>query len=329
MSKRLLINYLFVFVEVGPEGNKLSGGQKQRLAICRALYQDCDIYLFDDIFSSVDVHVCEGLFKKLILQLLKNKKKTVLMTISQYNFLKYADHVILLRDGKIISDEAERSEYIGESERVFVASLSKSLNEAKERRLLGLLPQEEELCNQKSQKKDEVAIEKTQEEEEEFRDEGGVRSTTLKAYIQAIGLLLFAATLFSVLMMQITKNIIDFWLKDQLSQSNFDAGHFNTYLIGLTILNLIVTGVRSVLQVASTLVSCQKMFGLLNKKVLYANMKFFDQNPIGRILNRYSQDVSQIDDYLPWCFGVFFDRIAVCTGLAGGVAYQFPWLTIG
>ncbi len=34
------------------DGGNLSGGQKQRLALCRALYQDRDIYLLDDIFSS-------------------------------------------------------------------------------------------------------------------------------------------------------------------------------------------------------------------------------------------------------------------------------------
>jgi len=38
--------------EVGSEGFCLSGGQKQRISLCRALYQDADIYLFDDIFSS-------------------------------------------------------------------------------------------------------------------------------------------------------------------------------------------------------------------------------------------------------------------------------------
>ncbi|KAL6993326.1 hypothetical protein U1Q18_011443 [Sarracenia purpurea var. burkii] len=38
---------------IGERGINLSAGQKQRIQIARAVYQDDDIYLFDDPFSSV------------------------------------------------------------------------------------------------------------------------------------------------------------------------------------------------------------------------------------------------------------------------------------
>ncbi|XP_062099970.1 probable non-intrinsic ABC protein 5 [Humulus lupulus] len=41
---------------IGERGINLSSGQKQRIQIARALYQDADIYLFDDPFSVVDAH---------------------------------------------------------------------------------------------------------------------------------------------------------------------------------------------------------------------------------------------------------------------------------
>ncbi|CAI9295435.1 unnamed protein product [Lactuca saligna] len=50
---------------IGERGINLSGGQKQRLQIARALYQDADIYLFDDPFSAVDAHTGSHLFKVL------------------------------------------------------------------------------------------------------------------------------------------------------------------------------------------------------------------------------------------------------------------------
>ncbi|KAL6271831.1 hypothetical protein ACE6H2_028742 [Prunus campanulata] len=42
--------------EIGERGINLSGGQKQRIQLARAVYQNCDIYLLDDVFSAVDAH---------------------------------------------------------------------------------------------------------------------------------------------------------------------------------------------------------------------------------------------------------------------------------
>jgi ATP-binding cassette, subfamily C (CFTR/MRP), member 2 len=48
---------------IGERGINLCGGQKQRIQIARALYQDADIFLFDDPFSSLDAHTGSHLFK--------------------------------------------------------------------------------------------------------------------------------------------------------------------------------------------------------------------------------------------------------------------------
>jgi ATP-binding cassette subfamily C (CFTR/MRP) protein 2 len=48
--------------QIGEKGVNLSGGQKQRVQLARALYQDADVYLLDDPFSSVDVHTATSLF---------------------------------------------------------------------------------------------------------------------------------------------------------------------------------------------------------------------------------------------------------------------------
>lgn len=49
--------------EIGERGINLSGGQKQRIQLARAVYQDCDIYLLDDVFSAVDAQTGSELFK--------------------------------------------------------------------------------------------------------------------------------------------------------------------------------------------------------------------------------------------------------------------------
>jgi ABC-type bacteriocin/lantibiotic exporter with double-glycine peptidase domain len=49
--------------EIGERGINLSGGQKQRIQLARAVYQNCDVYLLDDVFSAVDAHTGSEIFK--------------------------------------------------------------------------------------------------------------------------------------------------------------------------------------------------------------------------------------------------------------------------
>ncbi len=49
--------------EIGERGINLSGGQKQRIQLARAVYQNCDIYLLDDIFSALDAHTGSKIFQ--------------------------------------------------------------------------------------------------------------------------------------------------------------------------------------------------------------------------------------------------------------------------
>lgn len=50
--------------QIGARGINLSGGQKQRVSIARALYQDADIYLLDDVLSALDPEVQMSVFKR-------------------------------------------------------------------------------------------------------------------------------------------------------------------------------------------------------------------------------------------------------------------------
>ncbi|PNX54656.1 ABC transporter C family member 3-like protein, partial [Trifolium pratense] len=84
---------------IGERGINLSGGQKQRIQIARALYQDADIYLFDDPFSAVDAHTGSHLFKECLFGVLSSK--TVVYVTHQVEFLPTADLILVMKDGKI------------------------------------------------------------------------------------------------------------------------------------------------------------------------------------------------------------------------------------
>ncbi|KAH3670504.1 hypothetical protein OGAPHI_001019, partial [Ogataea philodendri] len=56
----------------------------------------------------------------------------------------------------------------------------------------------------------------------------------------------------------------------------------------------------------------KKMFGELLNKVLHARLRFFDQTPIGRIMNRFSKDIEGIDQELAPCADSFLDCLISC-----------------
>lgn len=50
--------------------------------------------------------------------------------------------------------------------------------------------------------------------------------------------------------------------------------------------------------------SSTKLHNKMLTKIVYASMFFFNTNPSGRILNRFSKDMGAIDEWLPLSFGL-------------------------
>ncbi|MBS7578255.1 MULTISPECIES: ABC transporter ATP-binding protein/permease [unclassified Enterococcus] len=80
------------------DGSNLSGGQRQRLLIARTLLRDKQIYIFDEITSSLDLEN-EKIIMKEIYNLSKNKI-VILISHRLYNLLDAAQ-IIVLENGKI------------------------------------------------------------------------------------------------------------------------------------------------------------------------------------------------------------------------------------
>lgn len=78
----------------------LSGGQRARIALARAIYQNCDIYLFDDPFSALDPAVRKTVFDQLLGPKGLLAKKTVLLTTHDTAVVKTADQVYVINGEK-------------------------------------------------------------------------------------------------------------------------------------------------------------------------------------------------------------------------------------
>ncbi|KAI9987887.1 hypothetical protein PInf_024142 [Phytophthora infestans] len=85
--------------EIGEKGINLSGGQRTRVAIARAVYQDADIYLLDDILSAVDSHVGADIFNECIKKTLKDK--LVVLVTHSLSFVSQCDQIAVITDGRI------------------------------------------------------------------------------------------------------------------------------------------------------------------------------------------------------------------------------------
>lgn len=83
------------------EPHQLSGGQKQRVAIAGALAMEQDILILDEATSMLDPEGTEDIIA-LIKKLNKTLGKTIITITHDLSFASDSDHMIILKDGKVI-----------------------------------------------------------------------------------------------------------------------------------------------------------------------------------------------------------------------------------
>lgn len=90
--------------------NELSGGQQQRVAIARALVRDPMIIFADEPTGNLDSKSSHEIMD--ILTELNNKGKTVIMVTHEDDIAGYANRIITMCDGKIVSDVQGKKEQL-------------------------------------------------------------------------------------------------------------------------------------------------------------------------------------------------------------------------
>uniref|UniRef100_A0A674EVC9 Multidrug resistance-associated protein 4 n=1 Tax=Salmo trutta TaxID=8032 RepID=A0A674EVC9_SALTR len=97
---------------------------------------------------------------------------------------------------------------------------------------------------------------------------------------------------------------------------------------GLTLASVIFGFARSLLMFNVLVKAAQSLHNRMFISILRTPVRFFDINPIGRILNRFSKDICQLDSMLPITFVDFSQLILQNIGVVAVAAAVMPWILI-
>ncbi|KAJ8954540.1 hypothetical protein NQ318_000774 [Aromia moschata] len=314
---------------VGDRGVNLSKGQQARINLARAVYKDSDIYLLDDCMSALDTHVNKFVFNKCIRGFLKNK--IVILVTHNINHIKevYGNNVLFIEKGATLSLEQQKQTldkrityYIDDVDFNYFAEEKDDIDkldqfERTDGPELVQYTEDESIPLLKDTNIDEPVKSFYHEE----KKSGKVSLSVYFRYYKFAGgfwALLIIGVVFIVgqVALSYTDKLLSQWVNVEAVVTGYvvnnltnttefttasDKRHWmiNMYSI-VTIAATILTFVRAYLNFYFCLKGSRNLHKAITSTVVNAYMYFFDTHFIGNIVNRFSKDLSVIDEYIPY-----------------------------
>ncbi|CAD8195654.1 unnamed protein product [Paramecium octaurelia] len=285
--------------QIGERGITLSGGQKARIALARALYQQADLYLFDDPLSAVDANVAKNIFQMAIKEFIfqyqvqrnpEKKQPIVILVTHQIQYAVQCEKIAILNDGELIAqgcyNDVKSNLYMVNED--FAQQLNSNLEQKKNQKFIQKPFQQRKKISYK------IANNLIGDEADQQQ------LITLKTYFRYYQFWNIIIIVCILLLEVGSEVIINFYQRVvslfQLYQeeNNIDTAY---YILGMLTLGLFLCNlVKYSLNTYSVQTSTQKIHQQMLKSLTLAPISYFDVNPSGRILNRFSNDLSLCDN---------------------------------
>jgi ATP-binding cassette, subfamily C (CFTR/MRP), member 4 len=309
---------------VGDRGVQCSGGQRARIGLARALYRDADVLVCDDPLSAVDAKVGAHIFGEGIMRLAVERGKCVVLATHQHQFI--GNSRCILMDSGIIRCVGSYEECVDIAGGRITAHTQDTHDAVPKRPMSTAVgterPTEESIS---------AEIVEDENDGKETKASGLVKLATFLNYSRAmggvwvgiVGLVFFSVTQGTVLA---TIAIIGKWADmSETDQSSWEI-LIVVLLMGFIVLGLSLT--RALLSFHYAIKASQYLHDKMAKAVLRAKIEFFDTNPLGRILNRFSADVGSNDDLLPHTLFDFLVSAFFCLGSLVTAVIALPFTLI-
>lgn len=351
--------------EITSAGTTLSGGQRARVGLARAVYRAAldvqssagerpPLVLLDDPFCALDrqvtLEVARALFKQpagLLAQCAVVTTTSNPWWLSQWNDV--ATRVVVLRQGRI-----QASGPLKELHRLHLKELSPAFEESVVPQP-GLASSASEIgsatvtgdgdgdsVSPSTSDAEEKPAERGKLVKSEHRQAGMVSFQTYLDYLNKIGpitILTLGASLIGIMVFQsLTTLWITYW-SDEDPTSNFIYPYLlffwdpvptgSTFLLDvylvLVLVYILMNFAGHLLEAVGAIRAARALFVKALLGTFGRPFRWWDSNPTGRVLNRFSEDVDVVDQGITSIFGVIFGAVLYFLGHVFILALANPW----